>query len=161
MKGIYDDVNYSTVILLIGDDIAEAVRVSYEPNDSNKSPKEYIFKALKRDALQVGDFVAVQTDTRWGLTVCKVTETNCEIDFESNLQLKWIVSKVDTAGFEDIQKKEEDAIRALKQDAAAEKKKTMQDRVRSVLGERVKSLPIYTLAAEGGETGEDTPSAEE
>jgi len=149
MTQMYDGVNYSSVILLIGEEIAEAVRVEYEPGKSPKGDTAgYLFKALKEHALQVGDFVSVQTDPRWGLTVCRVVETGCEVDFEDDLQLKWVVSKVDTERFDEIKQMEQQAISALKQDAAAEKKKRMQDRMQAAIGNRVKSLPIYTMKGE-------------
>jgi len=96
-----DKMNYSTAVMLFNSDI-RAVRVSYDPNDkAGGVVKSYLFKTLDPD-LKVGDFVSIPTDTRHLLTVAKVEEVDSEIDFESNLEIKWIVSRVPTKEYESI-----------------------------------------------------------
>lgn len=96
--------NLSTAIMLVNESV-RSVKVSYDTDYKNNNPN-YFFKTLDPD-LRVDDYVVVPTDTRHGMTVCKVTEIDFIVDFNAPNQYRWIVGKVDKAGADDIIKQEE------------------------------------------------------
>jgi predicted Mrr-cat superfamily restriction endonuclease len=114
--------NYSTAVMLFNQDI-RAVRVSYDPIDFAKSGASYIFKTLDPD-IKVGDYVSIPTDTRHKITVAKVEEVEAEIDFDSTMEIKWIVSRVPTKEYEDILEDEQTWIAEMKK---AQNRKKMED----------------------------------
>lgn len=93
--------NYTTAVMLINPNI-RAIKTIYEPDvtDSSgrvtKAGQRYTFKTLDT-SIKAGDLVVVPTNTRHNFTVVKVEECDVEVDFESEIQLKWIVDKVDQA----------------------------------------------------------------
>lgn len=115
--------NYSTRVMLINDKI-RAIRCSYEPAvNKDTKPSTYLFKTLD-DSIVPGDYVVVGTDTRHKMTVNKVEEVDCEVDFDSGIEVKWIVGKVDRETYEAILKQEETWVEKLK---AAEIKKKRKE----------------------------------
>lgn len=129
--------NYSNVILLISD-VARAILVSYED-----SSKPSIKKTIDPN-VSVGDYVVVETDTRWNMTVCKVKEVDVEVDFEDEKHLGWIIAKVDLEQFDDIKAQENAAIAAIKEDENREKRERIQTQLRKAAGGKVRALPICT-----------------
>lgn len=115
--------NYSIAIFLINRD-ARAVKVTYEAEVAGKPPMErYTYKTLDPD-IHVGDLVVIPTDTRHNMTVCKVVETDVDIDFDSSKEIKWIISKVDTGAHDAVLAKEAQAITAIR---SAEVRKKRDD----------------------------------
>ena len=95
--------NLSTAIMLVNESV-RAVKVSYDTDYKNNNPN-YFFKTLDPN-LKVDDYVVVPTDTRHGMTVCKVTEIDFIVDFNAPVQYRWIVGKVDNKGYEDVLQQE-------------------------------------------------------
>jgi len=102
--------NYSSAVFLINKNI-RAISCSYEPEESKG--KNYTFKSLD-PTIKVGDLVVVQTDTRHKFTVVKVEAVDVDIDLDSSIQFKWIVSKVDLAAFDILLAQEADAIKTIR-----------------------------------------------
>lgn len=118
--------NYSTAVMLFNTDI-RAVKVSYDPTDKNSDgmPKTYTFKTLDPD-LKIGDFVSIPTDTRHKITVAKVEEVDAEIDFDADLEIKWIVSRVPLTEYEGILLDEQDWISQMKKAQNRKKKEDIK-----------------------------------
>lgn len=116
--------NYSTAILLIRKDV-RVVTVSYEadPVTGKAIGNLYSFKTLDPD-LKVGDFVVVPTETRHHATVCRVELVDVEVDFDSGVKLKWIISKLDKTHYDEIVAKEEEIIVSVKK---AEKRRRQEE----------------------------------
>ena len=133
--------NYSKAIFLLSD-VVRAVAVTYEEGDN--APRT-LFKTLD-PSISVGDYVVVQTGTRHHMTVCKVVETDIDLDLDSGEEIKWIIGTVHTADFDDLVRQEEEAIAKIK---SAEKQKRRKELRKALLddAEDIKSLPIYS----GGE----------
>ncbi len=110
--------NYSTAVMLINPNI-RAIKVSYEEDTQSHKQPLYTFKTLDQ-SIKEGDFVVIPTDTRHKMTVCLVKEIDVEIDFESGLEIKWILDKVDVESANHVLKEEKIWIDALK---ASEKRK--------------------------------------
>lgn len=131
--------NYSTAVFLINDD-ARAIACSYEPAPHNDKPVTTIFKTFDPD-IKVGDYVVVPTDTRHHLTVIKVEETDVDVDFDSAARVNWIVGRVDKADYDDIMRKEDAAIAAIK--SAEKRKKREELRAALILDqEEIKKLAL-------------------
>lgn len=131
--------NYSTAVFLINDD-ARAIACSYEPAPHNGKPVTTIFKTFDPD-IKVGDYVVVPTDTRHHLTVIKVEETDVDVDFDSAARVNWIVGRVDKADYDDIMRKEDAAIAAIK--SAEKRKKREELRAALILDqEEIKKLAL-------------------
>jgi hypothetical protein len=88
--------------MLVRPDAVRPVRVDYDPEATykNYSPTR-VFKTVD-PTIKVGDMVIVQTRTRHGFTVCKVTEVDFPVDYNSGEQWDWIAQKFDVDAFNKI-----------------------------------------------------------
>lgn len=117
--------NYSTAVMLFNSEI-RAVKVSYDPDDlTNGKPKSYLFKTLDPD-IKVGDFVAIPTDTRHKMTVARVEEIEAEVDFDSSIEIKWIISRVPVDEYEGILADEQQWIAEMKKAQNRKKKEDIK-----------------------------------
>lgn len=106
----------STKIVFLINDQVRLIKTSYDTAGApamGADKSGYMFKTLDQ-SIQVNDFVVVETNTRHGLTVCKVTEVDLDVDFNDGISLKWAFSRVDSALIEDIRAKEAEAITAAR-----------------------------------------------
>lgn len=112
------NINPSHAVFLVPNSKARAMLVEYEEG----TPKN-VFKTFDPD-IEEGDFVAVPTSTRCGMTVVKVVEADCDFDLSSSKQMDWIVSKVDRDGYEQTLKEESRLIKLVHQ---VDKRKRMAE----------------------------------
>lgn len=97
--------NLSAAIMLV-DKTVRSVRVEYDPdNKYNNNPMRW-FKTIDPD-IKDGDLVVVQTNTRYGFTICKVVEIDFPVDFNSSEPWGWIGQKFDKAVFDGVLKIED------------------------------------------------------
>lgn len=158
--------NYSTAIFLINKS-ARAIAVTYEKIDLNQDTTKLkfqpaylsggklpdgavVFKTMDKD-IAVNDFVIVPTDTRHGMTVCKVVAVDVEIDFESSNECHWLIGTVNTIDFEDIRQQEEKAIIAIKAAEVNQKKEALSNALLENLKNSGVDIPMLNAPAE------DTP----
>ncbi|MBM61936.1 MAG: hypothetical protein CL484_03170 [Acidobacteria bacterium] len=138
--------NNSALIFLINDDV-RAVRCSYEPlraaaTDLEIDANTYVFKTMDPD-LQVGDYVVIPTDTRHRHTVVKVEAVDIELDFDTDIQLKWIIDRVDDTAYQSVLAEEQKAITAIQ---TAERKRKRRELRESLLGAQAEELEALSLA---------------
>lgn len=132
--------NYSNVLFLISDKI-RAIRVSYEENGRNQTIKKTFDPDIK-----VNDFVIVETNTRHQMTVCKVEAVDVEVDFDSDDQLGWIISRVDLDAFEEYKRQEREAISVIKEAEKQDRKVALQQSImRSTASTALKALPVCNI----------------
>lgn len=118
--------NYSTAIFLI-DDRVRAILCQYEPEEFSKTGvKQYVFKTLDA-TIKVDDLVVVPTSTRYGMTVVKVIGVNTDFDFDGEIQLKWVVGKVDKPAYESILAQEEQALTIIRSAEKTKKRNELRD----------------------------------
>ena len=157
--------NYSTAIFLI-DPSVRAIAVTYEKIDMDQDTTKQmkyqsaylsggnlpkgatIFKTLDQD-IEVGHFVIVPTDTRHGMTVCKVVA----VDVSS--ECHWIVGTVHTFDFESIRQQEEAAIMQIKKKEVAKRREELSNTLRSNIGD---DIPRISLAPVTQPINEETPA---
>lgn len=139
--------NYSTSIFLINKSV-RAVKVSYEPEpgrpDEPKTGALYIFKTFD-PTIVPKDLVIIPTDTRWFMTIGRVEEVDVDVDFDSTIQLKWIVGKVDRPSYDTILAKEGEAIAAIR---SAEVRRKREELAKNLFAdnEELAKLSIVTSA---------------
>lgn len=151
--------NHSTTIFLVNEHV-RAIACAYEEIDMSKDttkmkytpaylsgaslPKSAaIFKTMNKD-IKVGDFVTVPTETRVGMTVCKVIAIDVEIDFESDKECHWIVGTVDTTGFEEVRQWEERVIIAVKKSDVTQKREVLGAELKASMGDNIPQLGAPT-----------------
>lgn len=126
--------NYSTAVMLINPNI-RAIKTIYKPDalrgdgKSQMNEPRVIYKTLDT-TIKKGDLVVVETHTRHGMTAVLVEEVDIEVDFESDVVVRWVVDKVDTAGLKAIQAEEGKWIDALK---ASEKRRKREEIKKNML----------------------------
>ena len=130
--------NKSTIVFVINDDV-RAVKANYEDGVSAT-----IFKTFDPD-IQVDDYVVVETDTRWKMTVCKVTEVDVDIDLDSHAHMHWIVQKVDKPAHEAVLKQEVAAIDAVNSAEKARKRRELRESLFKDEQEKMSSLQLTSL----------------
>ena len=86
--------NYTTTIFLVNKR-ARAIAVSY---GEKAGEQHYTFKTLD-PAIAVGDLVVIPTNTRHLFTVGKVEAVDVDVDFDGDIQFKWLAGKVDTLAY--------------------------------------------------------------
>lgn len=131
----------SNILFLINDD-ARAISVQYEEHGSKS-----IFKTLDQN-IKVDDLVVVQSGTRWDMTVAKVVEVDLEINFDSNQTINWIVQKVDTDMFSQIEAREAEAIATVQSAERARKKKELRDAMFAQHEDALNTLQIANVSEE-------------
>lgn len=136
--------NYSTAVFLINKN-ARAISATYESGDG---AVRTVFKTLDA-SIKVGDFVIVPTDTRHKMTVVKVVEADVDVDFDSTIQMQWIVGTVDRKAFETTLSQEGDAITKIK---SAELRKKRTELAASVLADYAPEIKLLPIAAMNGDT---------
>ena len=114
----------SRQILVMRDDI-NIVRISYETGMSEHSWTEY--KTFDTN-LEVGDLVAVETNTRHKATIVRVEEVDCQnINFESPEPINWLIplkeDKLDMKTYNELLEQEKLAISKISKAMKANKKK--------------------------------------
>ena len=134
--------NYSTAIFLINEH-ARAVAVCYEPDG-----KRTIFKTLDPE-VEVDDLVVVETDTRHGYTVCKVVEVDIDLDMDSQQDVRWIVSRLDTSHHDELRGQETEAIKAIKSAELRKKREDLRNAMFKDHTETLKELPIAAISNPG------------
>lgn len=125
----------STIVLLINDD-ARAVRGVYEDNGS-----ETTFKTLDQ-TIDVDDLVVVESGTRHGMTVVKITEVDVDINFDTTTDVKWVVQKVDTPHFDELRKQERAAINAVQAAERRRKREQLRESLFADHAEKIKALEL-------------------
>lgn len=133
---------HNSNILFLINDHARAIAVQYEEGGARST-----FKTLDQ-GLAVDDLVVVQSGTRWGMTVAKVVEVDLEINFDSNTPINWIVQRVDTDMFAEIEAREAEAINTVQSAERARKKKELREAMFAQHEDAMKSLQIADLSEE-------------
>lgn len=128
--------NYSTAIFLINDDV-RGVACTYKKEDD---AERYVFKTMDQD-MAVGDYVVVPTSTRHGMTVVKVAAVDIDVDLESDIQLKWIIARLDLVDHDALLEQETAAINTIQ---SAQKRKKREELRAALVADAaaVKALPI-------------------
>jgi hypothetical protein len=128
--------NYSTAVFLINPKV-RAVICTYEAEE--KAPQE-TFKTLD-ESISIGDIVVVPTNTRHKMTCVKVVAVDVDINFDSQVEMKWVVGVLDQTPHNEVLAMENKAIQAIK---SAELRKK-RDELRAALildAEQIKTLEI-------------------
>ena len=94
--------NLSTAIMLFNKDI-RAIATIYDleptPGSAGKTPARTIYKTLD-PTIAKDDLLLIPTDTRYKMSVVKVVEVDVEVDYDSPVEIKWVISKVDRSDYE-------------------------------------------------------------
>lgn len=130
--------NNSTIVLLINDS-ARAIKATYE---NGHSPS--LFKTLDQ-TIAVDDLVVVETTTRHGMTVVKVTEVDIDVDFDADTDVKWVVHKINASAYQSILEQEKEAIAAVHSAERRRKKEQLRDSLFADHQERLKALAISNV----------------
>lgn len=129
--------NQSTIVFLINDEV-RAVRASYE---DGVGANDYTFKTFD-PLIAVDDLVVVPTDTRHKMTVVKITEVDIEMDLDTDIEIKWIVSRIDQTAHDETLAMEKDAITAVRSAERARKKDELRAAVFKDQADKIGSLAL-------------------
>ncbi len=130
--------NYSTAVFLINDKV-RAVKAQYEPGGGLT-----IFKTLDQ-GIKVDDLVVVPTDTRHKMTVVKVLHVDVDVDMDSNVQLAWVVTKLDLSDYDRVLEEEKKAIEVIR---SAETRKRRNELRANIFKDQEEKLNDLALASD-------------
>ena len=99
-------------------------------------------------SIKVGDYVIVPTATRHNMTVVKITATDVDVDFDSPVQMTWVIGKIDRSSYDDMLTQEQTAIQAIKSAETRRKRDQLRDAMLKDYEEQIKALPITTAGSE-------------
>lgn len=125
----------SVIVLLINDD-ARAVRAEYEPDGSTS-----ILKTLD-PSIKVGDMVVVESGTRHFQTVAKITDIDIDINYDTQRDVKWVIQKIDTDRFAELRKQEEAAIAAVHSAERRRKKEELRNSLFADHQDKIQALEL-------------------
>jgi hypothetical protein len=129
-------VKQSLIVFLINDSV-RAIKGRYEEGGS-----ETAFKTMD-PTIKADDFVVVQSGTRYGMTVVKVTGVDLDVDLESNTDMLWAVQKIDTLAFGVTLEQEQKAIAAVN---AAEKARKREELRKSLFANHEATINALEIA---------------
>ena len=99
----------SSKIVFIVNESARLIQCAYDASSAHEAPKTYLFKTLDQ-SIKVGDLVVVETNTRHGYTIVKVTEVDVDVDFDDAIELKWAFSPINLDAIVELKQAEQAAI---------------------------------------------------
>ena len=164
--------NLSTAIMLL-DDRVRAIAVTYEKidyhEDTTKQMKyspaylasgslpagAVLFKTMD-ESIEVGTYVIVPTNTRHGMTVCKVVGVDVPVDFDDTNEVYWVVGTVDTAPFEQIRQDEEKVLLSVKKSADDKKREEARASFMDGLPKNLPQIGGPVVKADGTNAEDDT-----
>ena len=132
--------NYSSAVMIINHEI-RAIRTSYEPGKDGHVTSTSVFKTLDK-TVKVGDYVVVPTETRWGYTVNRVEAVDVDVDFDSDVQLKWVLNKVDIDGNKKTVSEEGKWFTALQESEKRKRREELRKQLIETHGDEVNKLMI-------------------
>mgnify|MGYP000126731731 CR=1 FL=1 len=133
--------NDSLAVFLLNDN-ARSVMATYE---DDKYADATMFKTFDQD-IDVDDYVIVPTDTRHKMTVCKITEVDVDIDFDSRIDCKWIIGTIELSDHELVLKQEQQAISAIRSAEKSKKRRELKEAMFADQEEVIKALPISSVS---------------
>ena len=125
----------SMIVFLINDDV-RAITGQYEPGGKIE-PFKTMDPSIKKD-----DLIVVESGTRHEMTVVKVVDVDVDVDFEHGPDIKWVVQRIDTAGFDTMLKNEEAAVSTVQQAEKRRKKAELRENLFRDHEEQMKSLAL-------------------
>lgn len=126
--------NYSLAVFLVNPNV-RCVTVAYDKTiDRNGKTVPSEIKSFKTLDAKIGkdDFVVIPTDTRWGYTVGKVVDVGVRVNFTSPETMRWVVTRVDKAGYEDFCKQEAQITDRVADAEEASLRKEMADKLMAI-----------------------------
>jgi hypothetical protein len=139
-------INQSTAVFLINES-TRAILATYE--EGEKATKT-MFKTFDQ-TIDVGDLIVVPTGTRHNATVCKVVEVDVDVDFNSNVPVDWVISRVDTAEYDDVVLREKDALKAIRSAEMRREREKLKEAMLADLNGDISDKSITLLAVKGAE----------
>lgn len=140
--------NYTTAVMLFNNDI-RPIAVSYETDGKGNGVKPFtIFKTFDAD-IKAGDYVVVPTETRHGMTVCRVEGVDVEIDFDDKTPVNWIVGKISKEAYAQALDKETKLIEYMKKAENRKKREDIKKNVTEMLNDKgeMEKLALMDLSA--------------
>lgn len=129
--------NLSQAVFLINDNV-KAIKAIYDDGKAEETFKT-LDASLKKD-----DLILVQTTTRHGMTVVKVTEVDVAIDFDSPTVLRWAVGKVNREKLDQLLSQEAAAVEVVRNAEVNQKKKAMRSLIFADHADEIAKLPLAT-----------------
>jgi len=149
-------VNYSKAIFLVNDDV-RAVACVYEPEEYGNKAKRYTFKTMDQ-TLAVDDLVVVPTgsrEQRLGYTVVQIKEVDIQVDVEDDIELKWIVSRVDKENYDAVLGAESTLITMAQSAQQMKKRKELREAFMEGVDEgTIKGLGPLRISDQNGKKAE-------
>jgi len=101
-------VNSSKIVFIVNES-ARLIQCAYDAQLAHEARKTYLFKTLDQ-SIKVDDLVVVETNTRHGYTIVKVTEVDVDVDFDDPIELKWAFSPINLDAIVELKQAEQAAI---------------------------------------------------
>lgn len=148
---------HKSVIAFLVEDSIRGVRCTYEDGKApNNDVSGYFFKTFDQ-SIAVGDMVVVETNTRHGMTCVKVVEVDVEPDFDANIEIKWILHKVDLAEYKHMLAQEKIIIDKVQ---SAEKRRKREALRESLLADKAGEFAALTFEGPPYELTEEATDPE-
>jgi hypothetical protein len=129
--------NYSTAIFLVNPAV-RAVTCIYQPDPTPNGKNGYVdgaasnprtmFKTFDK-SIQVDDLVLVPSNTRFKVTVNKVIAVDVSPDFDSTVEIQWIIGKVDRAAYENTLSDEGRYIQLIRQAEETDQRNKLREKM--------------------------------
>lgn len=135
--------NQSLAIFLVNESV-RAIYAIYEADTEKTKAARTMFKTFD-DTIKANDLVIVPTETRHGMTVCKVVEVDAKVDYDSHEPVKWIVGKVDRHSYEVCLSREGDMLKIVTEAEESHKRRELRDKIFAHAEDKVSNLSIVKM----------------
>lgn len=143
--------NPTAAITVIRDDV-RGIEVTF---DDDNSGSKYIFKSFDKNIV-TGDLVLIPTKTApdvksdkplrtHHVCIARVTDVDVDINIESSIVYKWVISRLILDGYMDIINQEESLVQEVNKLVKSKKRRELQAEYKNILGEDFSKLPQILL----------------
>lgn len=98
--------------------------------------------------IKVDDLAVVESGTRHGMTVVKITAVGVDVNFDGTNPLKWVVQKIEKPAFDAVLAQEGQAVAAVQ---AAELRRKKEELRRTMFKDHEASIAALALTSHGSD----------
>lgn len=137
--------NLSTAVFLISDEV-RAIGVTFDQgNHYRTEEKQYVYKTCDQ-AICVGDYVIVPVGASDEYKVAIVRSVDADVNYKSDIQYKWVVSKLDLAEYISLKEREQLAIQEVKRIERRSKREQLRKDLVEFGGDEIANVKFLTAS---------------
>lgn len=137
--------NLSTAVFLISDEV-RAIGVTFDQgNHYRTEEKQYVYKTCDQSVC-VGDYVIVPVGASDEYKVAIVRSVDADVNYKSDIQYKWVVSRLDLSEYISLKEREQLAIQEVKRIERRSKREQLRKDLVEFGGDEIANVKFLTAS---------------